>query len=221
MRTPRHDPMDELFADFCASFREHVVHGTGLDLAAMRSLGRSKKYRDFVLVPSEYGYAYRLLWSVPSTYVRAVWSPRALERRGQGLVSHEVSPHDVNSWSVDLDSLRRNSRRFISLRDASTKPTSLDVCAVLLVARTHATRGRRRFWLNPDELYDAARADFAEEREVVSVGSVGRVWMAYRCPPVDRSASWDDLLDGVLADYERDAEAADEALFARRGPRRA
>jgi hypothetical protein len=203
---------EDVFADFVDSFRSHLVNGhPGLDVASMRSLAATKRYRRYVVVPGEYRAAYRLMWGVPADDIASVIgrTPGPLEL---GVCAyHSVRGDRVNSWTVDLEYLKRDGRLFLAASEKDLVPDEGDGYAVLLVAAIEHGRGRRAFWLNPDEMYDAAGDRWMSvEREVVSVGSVGRLVMSFARQEAGGKSTWNDLMDDVVDDADGNMGYADE-----------
>lgn len=202
---------ESIFDDFIESFRSHLVNGHhGLDVAAMRSLAASKKYRHYVVVPAEYRTAYRLMWGVPAGDIASVIGrePRPMELAV--CASHSVRGSRVNSWTVDLRYLGRSGRLFMAAAEKDLVPDEDDGYVVLLAAKIGHGRGRRVFWLNPDEVYDAAGDRWMSvEREVVSVGSVGRVVMSFARQEAGGDRTWNELMDDVVDDADGNMDYAD------------
>lgn len=214
MREVRPGFEDE-WEDFSCSLRDHLTgFGDSLDVKAMRVLASSPRHRSVVLVPGRYAVAHRLMWGVPwSDLAAALGSPPGAGgwmRRG----SHRVPADRVNSWTVSLESLLRPQRQFVAPADGESVPGPLGGYAVLASAPIGG-RGRRRFWLNPDEVYGATgNLGFAHEREVASVGPVGAVSLSYERQSARGARTWDEIMDGLVERAARMGPAYDEGVAA-------
>ncbi len=207
---------EEARARFLRSFRRHVAADGGrLDVDAMRTLARSAAHRELVLVPPYYSVAWRMLLKVPARSLEELLGEAPGVRASGRCVQHDVSPHAVNSWSVSLDAIRGPDRGFTEPRETARVAEPEEGYVVLLACPIPLNGGRpRRFWLNPDVLYALAHADFEYQREVVSVGSVGAVWLAYaRQASPNEALSWDEIVDEVCRGAPRE-EALERALRA-------
>lgn len=194
------DPHAKTLRRFLWSFRRHVDATGMLDTDAMRRLARTRDHRWLVTVPEHYEVAFRLMWRVPASMLRKVLGVEPQERSSGACVRHRVERYRVCSWTVTPSMLARPDRGFTDPRATAVMPDPDDGYVVLLAREVAQPRGHKRvFWLNPDELYSLAEANFDYQNEVVSVGSVGRVWMAYARARNDGDESWDDLIEWVVA----------------------
>lgn len=195
-----------------ASFRRHTAaDGGALDMGAVRELSRSMEHRHLVLVPPWYRTAWRLLLDVPRGDVAgALGRDPGAECRGACAVAGGGGRR-LSSWSVSLDAVASPDRGFTDPAQTGMVAEGPGL-AVLLACPLPPSGGRpRRWWLNPDELYEASGAAFASQREVVCCGPPGRVWLACAAPDgesstdelVRRLASWAPDDDGVAAAVRR------------------
>ena len=200
------------FEAFVASFKWHLVSGRyGVDVGAMRAVAEMPEHRHLVVVPDAYEVAYRLMWNVREKHLAEVLRGAPDVERVGVCAPHKAAADRVSSWTVSLDALMPDARQFITPRKEATVPGPDGGYAVLVAAPIHpwTNDDARRFWLNPDEIYEATgEYEAAVEREVVSVGSVGRVWMSYvRAADHGDDRTWGELMTWLVERaYGRDEE---------------
>lgn len=157
------------------AFQKHYIGGKDTELVRnlpkILAAKRRGEHREFLQVPSEYKYAYRLMADLPLTVLNGTFKIPINKRSGpRGVARGGVYTNDrniVSSWTVDLAVLPKLIDDFGSLYRRNP-----DSYHVLVVAEID--KNRDAFIINPDKYHDVPKmaGQFSYQREIISVKPV-------------------------------------------------
>lgn len=167
--TGRRVDWETRWEEFIRSYEQHLVETEYLRADLLAGLARRPEYRAALLPPEGYLYAWRLLHDVQEEALRRLLGrkppPSCVVRQARYV---PLSLREACSWTLDPSIFAEGRMPFLDV--AQDVPR---VGTYVVVIRAPLAQRVRRFWLNPDLLYDIADArNLRGEREVVSVGRV-------------------------------------------------
>lgn len=151
------------------AFQKHYFGGR--DTALVKELPRllkamnSGKHSEFLRVPKQYKYAYRLMADLPAATLKSVFNIPVSGDRGIARGGTYTNTRNVlSSWTVDYAVLPKIVDDF----GGKLYRKNADSYHVLVIA--DLDRSRNAFIMNPDKYYDipSMAGQFSYQREIIS-----------------------------------------------------
>lgn len=160
---------EEKWSDFLESYRGHLIETDDLEVNLLDELVTRPEYREAILPPHGYKYAWRLLHNVPEDDLRKLLGRDPPETYVLREARYTPTYHQVAaSWTLDPSIFTEGRMPFLDVEQDVPR-----VGTYVVLIRAPLAQDGQRFWLNPDLLYRLADSlNLAGEREVVSTGAV-------------------------------------------------
>lgn len=182
-----------------AAFRAHYLGGRDANLIAnLPQILAAKEqglYQDFLNVPDQYKFAYRLMADVPYSVMEQAFgfAPQTEADAVNGVIDGGVYPSSLNrvsSWTVDVAALPQLVKDFGGLYR-----THEHSYHILLHAKLEENQDA--FLINPDkyEVTPALAGQFSYQKEIISYAPV-QLWKTVYC---DKDALFSD--DSAIVDW--------------------
>lgn len=155
--------------DFIDSYRGHLIETDDLRVNLLDELVERPEYREALLPPKGYLYAWRLLHNVPEDDLRKLLGRDPPETYVLREARYTPTYSQVAaSWTLDPSIFTEGRMPFLDVEQDVPR-----VGTYVVLIRAPLAQEGQRFWLNPDLLYRLADSpNLAGEREVVSTDAV-------------------------------------------------